>query len=37
MMNYGKLDILGQIGASFQEHYMRFKLESDQTILPIML
>lgn len=30
---YGKLEVLGQIGASYNDHYMRFKFQSDQTII----
>ncbi len=33
MMQFGKAEVSGQIGGSHQEHYMRFKFESDQTIL----
>lgn len=33
MMNLGKLIVSGQIGGSFEDHYFRFKFESDQTIL----
>ena len=34
MGRYGHLFIAGQIGASHRDHYMKFKMESDQTILP---
>lgn len=33
MKRFGKAEISGQIGGSHQDHYMRFKFESDQTVL----
>lgn len=29
----GKLNVSGQIGASFNDHYIKFKFQADQTIV----
>ncbi len=33
----GKVEIKGQIGASFNEHFMRFLFQADQTIVSSMI
>ena len=33
MKQFGKAEVSGQIGGSHQDHFMRFRFESDQTIL----
>ncbi|MGE7274881.1 WapI family immunity protein [Brevibacillus panacihumi] len=33
MENFGQLVVHGQIGGSFEDHYLKFNFDSDQTIL----
>jgi hypothetical protein len=34
MEKYGHLSIIGQLGSTWQDEYMKFRVDSDQTILP---
>ncbi len=37
MKNFGHLTVSGQVGGSFEDHYLKFKFDSDQTILPELM